>query len=67
MEAQMSTFPEHDMNIGTPVRSGCNSAEERRLARRTVAAAATGPVDCARLLEMLGLVPDGMELTVVIP
>ena len=63
----MSTFPEHDLHIGTPVRSGENSADVLAKARRTVAAASLGVYDRARLLEMLGLVPDGMELTVGVP
>lgn len=43
------------------------TVQQQEQARRFVASQSSGPVDCARLLEMLGLVPDGMELTVVIP
>lgn len=66
-EATLSTFPEHELHVGSPVGRGQNSADELRRARLTVARAARGRHDCARLLEMLGLVPDGMELTVVVP
>ena len=63
----MSTFPEHELHVGSPVRRSENTAEEQRLARLAVARAAVGPFDCARLLEMLGLVPDGKRLTVRVP
>ena len=49
------------------MKRGENSAEELRRARLRVASEAVGPYDCARLLEMLGLVPDGLELTVRVP
>lgn len=63
----MSSFPEHDLHVGTKVRVGQNRPEVLAKARRTVAAASVGVCDRARLLEMLGLVPAGMELTVVVP
>lgn len=63
----MSDYPEHELHIGSRLRGSENSASELELARRTVARAARGQYDCARLLEMLGLVPAGMELTVVVP
>lgn len=63
----MSTFPEHDLHIGKPLRGSESSTVERQKARRTVAAASTGVSDRALLLEMLGLVPDGLELVVAVP
>jgi hypothetical protein len=42
---------------------GSDNAER---ARRYVASAAKDPEDCARLLDMLGLVPDGKRLTVTV-
>lgn len=60
MEAQMSTFPEHDLGIGAPVeRAKDVDADELRRARLTVASNALGPYDCARLLDMLSLVDGG--------
>lgn len=41
----MSTFPELELHVGSPLRRG----------------------DCARLLEMLGLVPAGAKLTRRVP
>jgi hypothetical protein len=63
----MSTFPELELHIGSPLKRGENSAEELRRARLRVASEAVGPYDCARLLEMLGLVPDDQVLTLVVP
>ena len=63
----MSTFPELELHVGSPVGRAQNTAEEKERARLAVARAALGPYDCARLLEMLGLVPEGKVLTVVVP
>jgi hypothetical protein len=61
----MPDFPE--LRDGDQLRARPNSTEEKRRARMTVAREAQGVYDCARLLEMLGLVPDGAALTVVVP
>lgn len=66
MEAKVSDFPEHGMGIGTPVGRSGNTRSELVAARLTVAAASAGVDDRARLLDMLGLVPDGKTLTVVV-
>lgn len=52
---------------GATKRATAHEASAAHRARRFVASVATGPVDCARLLDMLGLVPDGTELTVRVP
>lgn len=63
----MSSFPEHDLHVGTRVGLKENRPEELAAARRAVAMASLDVHDRARLLEMLGLVPDGMELKVAVP
>lgn len=66
----MSTFPEHDLpSAGRRGQNKIkNNPEEQRRARLTVARAADNDLAvCAQLLEMLGLVPDGMKLTVRVP
>lgn len=63
----MADYPEHELHIGTRLKGSENSAVELAAARRTVALAAHGPHDRARLLDMLGLVPAGAVLTVNVP
>lgn len=63
----MSDYPEHDLHVGSPVGRAQNTDAELHRARLTVAGRARGPVDCARLLEMLGLVGRDEVLTVVVP